>query len=217
MEHRSANFWAHSRLSSIQALDKLLEALRLPKKDEMELVSNLPPINRPLRLKIHRRPSEIEPLIASNNFLMPKQLLHPKIPTSIVPVDLIGIFNSFAMIISLQIVVYKILFSSFWSSLAPSRRYWLGVHLFPWASVPASLPFITSCCGWIEAQIWDWLFTFVKIHRLACAWIRLSAWGWGGGRCREVAFLFEWVIYSSCLRGRLTVCWLGIMRVHWAW
>ena len=77
-----------------------MEALRLPKKDEMELVSNLPPINRPLRLKIHRRPSEIEPLIASNNFLMPKQLLHPKIPTSIVPVDLIGIFNSFTMIIS---------------------------------------------------------------------------------------------------------------------
>ena len=72
----------------------------------MELVSNLPPLNRPLRPKIHLRPPEIEPLIACNNFLMPQQLLHPKIPTSIVPVDLIGIFNSFAMIISLQIVVF---------------------------------------------------------------------------------------------------------------
>lgn len=217
MEHRSANFWAHRRLSSVQALDKLLEALRLPKKDEMELVSNLPPLNRPLRPKIHRRPPEIEPLIACNNFLMPQQLLHPKIPTSIVPVDLIGIFNSFALIISLQIVVYKILFSSSWSSLAPSERYWLAVHLFPWASGPASLPFITSCCGWIEAQIWGWLFICVRIRRLACAWIRLSVWSRGGGRCRGVAFVFVRLIYSSCLWGWLTGWWLGIMRGRRAW
>jgi hypothetical protein len=76
-----------------------LEALRVSEEDEVELGGNLPSLDRSLRAEIYLGLAKIKPLIKSDYFLMPKQLLHPKIPTPLIRFNRLGIFNSFTMII----------------------------------------------------------------------------------------------------------------------